>query len=171
MSLIQIDKATITSATANANLTGITDNSAYMLTISNFVSDSSSGGHTIMRVLNGGSPDTNSIYAAAEHNIRSDTSYSAGSRTTTSFWYISHQLSTTTQSQHNSIIYLYNFYDSNEYSYIVNQPVDWRSTSHLFSRTGAAYHQANQSNNGVRIQKDYGNILKAEITLYKITGA
>jgi len=171
MSLVQVDKATITSATANADLTGITDNSAYMLTISNFVSDASSGGHAVLRVLNGGSPDTTSNYDAAEHNIRTDASYTTASRTNTSFWYISHQLSTTTQSQHNSIIYLYNFYDSNEYSYIVNQPVDWRSTSHLFSRTGAAYHTVNQSNNGVRVQTDYGNILKAEITLYKITGA
>ena len=171
MSLVQVDKATITSATANADLTGITDNSAYMLTISNFVSDSSSGAHALMRVLSGGSPDTTSNYDAAEHNIRSDTAYNAGSRTNNSFWYISHQLSTTTQSQHNAIIYLYNFYDSNEYSYIVNQPVDWRSTNHIFSRTGSAYHTVNQSNNGVRIQKDSGNILKAEITLYKITGA
>jgi hypothetical protein len=100
--------------------------------------------------------------------ITDDSVYNVGSRDNQSFWYISHNISTTTQSQHNTIIYLYDFNDSNQNSYIVNLPSDWRSSSALFGRVGSAVHKVDQSNNGVRIQLDSGNMLSAEITLYKV---
>ena len=157
MSYIQIAKSDITSSTANVDITGITDDSVYMLSIRNLTSDGSST-HAIMRVLNSGSPDTTSNYSGAEMNLRSDTGHNVGSRDNQSFWYISH----------NSIIYLYDFNDSNQNSYIVNLPSDWRSSSALFGRVGSAVHKVDQSNNGVRIQLDSGNMLSAEITLYKV---
>lgn len=167
MSYVQIAKSDITSSTANVDITGITDDSVYMLSIRNLTSSGSST-HAIMRVLNSGSPDTTSNYSAAEMNLRSDTGHNVGSRDNQTFWYISHNISTTTQSQHNTIIYLYDFNDSNQNSYIVNLPSDWRSSSALFARVGSAVHKVDQSNNGVRIQLDSGNILSAEITLYKV---
>tara|TARA_Y100000114_G_scaffold8570_1_gene6761 strand:- start:616 stop:1128 length:513 start_codon:yes stop_codon:yes gene_type:complete len=168
MSYVQISKSTITSPTANVDITGITDTNIYMLSIRNLTSDNSSGGHAIMRVLDGGTPDTNSIYSQAEYNIRSDTTHSIGSRDNQTYWFISHLLSTTTQSQHNTIIFLYDFHVSDQNSYIVNLPSDWRSSAALFSRLGSSVHKADQSNNGVRIQMDNGNINTAEITLYKV---
>ncbi len=170
MGLVQVATETVTSAVASVTLTGIDSDDVYMLTVNNAKSSSTSASHLSLRVTVGGTADSTSNYDMANKNLRADTTFTNESTTNLDNYDFANQLTTTAQSQNNSILYLYNFNNASEYSFGTNEAVDWRFNSALFGRQGGFVNTVNQSCDGVLIYSEVTstNLTAGTFTLYRV---
>ena len=169
--LIQVATNTVTSATANVTLTGISDDSVYMLAVSNCIPTTASDGQ--LRVTKGGTAQSDIEYDFAFKGLRTDTTFSNLSSTGSSKWTYPIGWSTRTTAQEagvsgNAIIYLYNFNSSSEYSFITVETATKYSGGTLGVQ-GGGVHTVASASDGVNFQWSSGNIdVGAVFTLYRV---
>ena len=167
-SLIKIDEEIVTSAVASVSLLGIDSTyDVYMVKINNAELDSATQQSMSIRVTVSGTPDTSSNYDYAMKNLRTASAFVNENSTNNTLYTFANQLSTTSQSQTNAILYLFNFNNSSEYSFATSEAVDLRYNSELFGRQGGFVNTVAQSCDGVNIFCASGaNIDSGTFTLY-----
>ena len=168
MGLVQVDTETVTSAVASVTLTTINTDDVYMVAMHN-VAPVTDNVYLKGRVTTGGTADSDSQYDRATKTLRANTSFGNGAEQNASEWYIQENTNGTgTQEVCNGIIYLYNFNNSSEYSFITVEmsSVD-ASTNHNGSQ-GSRVHTVDEANDGINFFFSSGNIASGTFTLYKV---
>lgn len=164
--LVQVSTTTITTPTASFNLGGIDDNSVYMLAINN-ANVQSQNADIFMRVGTSSSADTTGNYDYAAKTL-----YTGGflnnSATNQGYWsnvFINMQ---STLGNGNAIMYLYNFYDSNEYSFVTFDNVHfYTGGTHIYGVQGGGIHTVASSQTDVYLGYG-GNITSGTFSLFKV---
>lgn len=167
-SLIKIDEEIVTSAVASVTLTGIDSTyDVYMLKVNNAELDSATQQSLSIRVTVSGSADTTANYDYAMKNLRTASAFLNENLTNATSYPFGNRINTTSQTQTNAILYLFNFNNLSEYSFVTNEVVDFRYNSELFGRQGGFVHTVAQSCDGVNIFcGDGANIDNGTFTLY-----
>ena len=166
-SLIKIDEEIVTSAVASVTLTGIDSTyDVYMVKFNNVTLDISGSGFYV-RVTTSGVADSDSEYDIAYKQLRSNTSFGNTSTTNSTLWDLTVQYVATGVSN-NGILYLYNFNNSSEYSYITNETAFfWSGTNHLTGNQGGGVHTVAEANDGIAFITDGGrNYESGTFTLF-----
>ena len=164
--LVQVATNTVTSAVASVTLTGIDSDDVYMVAINNFVSVND--GTTLRaKVTVSGTPQTVSNYSRANKVLKANTSFSNDATTQAAF-YLANAIGSDTNEQTNLIMYLYNFNNSSEYSFITNEVAFITSSGNLQGRQGGAVYTVAEANDGLHFFAGTGNIESGTFTLYKV---
>ena len=116
MGLLQVATSTVTSATANVTLTGIDDDSVYMLVVNNFV-PSTDAQDMKLQVVQGGVVNSSSNYNIGAKLFRTDTSYNNDGATNQTEYDCSTAIGNDTGECANWIFYIYNANSSSEFKY------------------------------------------------------
>tara|TARA_A100001201_G_C4031135_1_gene183646 strand:+ start:338 stop:844 length:507 start_codon:yes stop_codon:yes gene_type:complete len=167
MGLLQVATNTVTSAVASVTLTGIdTEDCVYMVTVNNFVSVND--GTTLRaKVTVSGTEQTTSNYQRANKALNASASFSNDSNTQAAF-YLANAIGSAANEQTNLILYLYNFYKSDEFSFISNEVAGINSSGQLHGRQGGAAYKVAEAHDGLHFFAGTGNIESGTFTLYKV---
>ena len=171
MNLTQVSKQILTSTTQNITLTGISDNSVYMVVLNN-VHVGSNGGICDMRPTTSGTKDTTNNHAISWTLVRSNNSYQNFGNTPQDMWRFTDGMSVAPNSL-NAIAYLYNWYDANEYSYVTIQPAYSYDTENVRGHIQSGVKKETTSHDGVHIETNQtgggGFQVGSQFVLYKVT--
>ena len=169
MGLLQVATNTVTSGVSSVVLTGIDDDSVYMVTINN-VQPVTDNKNLQMRVTKSGTAQSDSQYDTAGKNIRANTSFgnSTGSNATSVTFAFS--LGNTTNETANAILYLYNFANASEYSFISAESCFLDLTPNLIGFQGGYAHTVASASDGVSFEMESAVNMNtgATFTLYKV---
>ena len=167
-SLIQVDTETVTSNVSSVSLTGISTDDVYMIACSNIFFDSNDD--MKIRFTVSGSADTSSNYDYAHRAMYNNaTMGNTGAENQSS---LDTNQSTGTSGTHpiNLIMYLFNFNNSSEYSFVTYENAH-RATSNVrigFFAGGGVLTEA-QTTDGVHFFLGSGNnFANGTFTLYKL---
>ena len=165
-SLIKIDEEIVTSAVASVTLTGIDSTyDVYMVKLNNF-SSVTTGATPRVRVTKSSSADTTGNYDYAAKQLRTDTTFGNNSNTNQTSWDILNALSSATGNIANGILYLFNFNNASEYSFVTME-ITQRSNEGLHrGKQGGAVHTVASASDGIEFSMSSGNIASGTFTLY-----
>ena len=166
MGLLQVATNTVTSAVSSVVLTGIDDDSVYMVAFNNVVGATNNVGLQI-QLTKSGTAQSDSNYDFAYKNFRTDTTYSNSSATNNTAVSLGNTGTSTSESSQ-GIIYLYNFNSSSEYSFFTNETCHFNATPFLTGAQGGIVHTVASASNGVNFKMSSGNIDSGTFTLYKV---
>jgi len=166
--LVQVATNTVTSAVSSVTLTGISDDSVYMLAINNVLPTTDTS-NLKMRLTVSGTPDTTANYDRAGKILRTSTTFinsSATNETAIPFG----QLGTAGSESFSAIFYLYNFNNASEYSFATNETVLRQNTAELLGAMGGFVNTVSQSCDGVHfyINEASRTLASGTFTLYRV---
>ena len=171
--LVQVATETVTSSTNTVTLTGINTDDVYMVAISGATCDNNAV--MSMRVTVSGSADTTSNYDRASKGMQSGEAFINNSATNQTYSQVqTTRLQNGTGLGANAILYLYNFNNSSEYSFVTNETSTWREASavaqQLSGESGGFVHTVAQACDGLIFYMDLGtdNFTGGTFTLYKV---
>ena len=166
-SLIKIDEFTVSSAVASVILGGGSSGSSglntsidstydvYMVKFNN-VTLNISGSGLYTRVTTSGTADSDSEYDIAYKQLRAGGSFANTTNTNGNLWDLTTQYVATGVSA-NGILYLYNFNNSSEYSFITLETAFfWSGTNQLTGNQGGGVHTVGEINDGISFLSDSG---------------
>jgi hypothetical protein len=164
-SLIKIDEEIVSSAVASVTLTGIDSTyDVYMVRYNNMQNDTDAQQFRI-RVTKSGTADTTANYDWAFKKLDATTTFGNRTGTNQTYWE-TEQLGTSTQEQNNGILYLFNFPNASEYSFITVEESTFNTAQQLTGRTGGAVHTVASASDGIQFLMQSGNIDGGTFTLY-----
>jgi hypothetical protein len=166
--LVQVATNTVTSAVASVTLTGIDSDDVYMVACNNIFFDTNDDMR--IRFTVSGSADTSSNYDYAHKAMYSNVTFGNTAITNQSNLDTNQSTGTSSDFQINTIMYLYNFNNSSEYSFVTYENAH-RNTSQ--SRTalfaGGGVLTVAQATDGVHFYLNSGNnFANGTFTLYKV---
>jgi len=166
-SLIQVATNTVSGTSTNSiDLVGTTTDDVYMVAITN--ASTTSDGQIRTRVLVSSSADTSSEYDQASKALIANASFSDDSQANADHWRFMFTGNQTNETQ-SAILYLYNFNNSSEYSFVTNEVSSWTNTPRLYGLQGGAVQTEAQSCNGIQFYASSGNLSDgSQFTLYKV---
>jgi hypothetical protein len=168
MGLKQVATNTVTSAVANVTLTGIDSDDVYMVAFSN-VAPATDGEKLRIRFTVSGSPDSSSNYDKATKKLRTDTTFSDISSLNQDHLRISSSgIGTGTSETDNGILYLYNFNNSSEFSFVTIEESMLSNTAGLRGDMGGAVLTVAQACDGLQFLMSSGNLASGTFTLFKV---
>ena len=167
MGLLQVATNTVSSAVASVTLTGIDSDDVYMVAINNVV-PSNDTQLVQVRVTESGTANTTSNYDYAFKQMKGHASFSDGASTNISYWGIFSYTGTGANESTNGLMYLYNFNNSSEYSFITVEESTRTNAGKLQANAGGGVFTSASSCNGVNISFQSGNIVSGTFTLYKV---
>lgn len=167
-SLIKIDEEIVSSGVASVSLTGIDSTyDVYMVAFSNIFA--SANDDMQIRVTTSGTADSDSEYDWASKDLKTSGSFGNSYATNQNNIDFSAGIGTSGTNSHNGILYLFNFNNSSEYSFITHENVTTRddSSDELFGFQGGAVHTVAETNDGVQFFLTGGNnIASGRFSLY-----
>ena len=164
-SLIKIAETTVSSAVSSVTLTGIDSTyDVYMVAYNNMQNDTDAQYFRI-RVTKSGTADTTANYDQAYKKLDSTTTFGNRYNTNQTYWE-TEQLGTSTQEQNNGILYLFNFSNASEYSFITVEESTFNTAQQLTGRQGGAVHTVASASDGIQFLMQSGNIDGGTFTLY-----
>ena len=173
MNLRQVSKTIITAGNESrfCTLTGINSNNVYMVALNN-VHVGANGGICDMQPTTGGSADTTNNISISWTLVRANNSYQNFGNATQDIWRYTDGMSIAPNSL-NAIAFLYNFYDSNEYSYVTIQPAYSYDGEGVRAHIQAGVKREQTSHNGVVINTNQsgggGYQAGSQFVLYEVT--
>ena len=166
-SLVLVQETTVSSSTASVTLTGIDSTYDVYKVVLNKVSVDTDNSHLRFRVTVSGSPDTTSNYDIAVVKLRTDTSFSDTASQNENYGRGSASSNGTGISENSElIIYLFNFANANEYSFLTYEEVQLTYHPTLFGSQGGAVHTVAQACDGIQFYHNNGNINGGTFKLY-----
>jgi hypothetical protein len=167
-SLVLISEATAsTSATVTLGTTDW-DNSydVYMVTFNN-VLPATDGVHLDVRFTKttDNSIDSSSNYARAVKIVKANASFGTGTSTTADTFYLDY-MGTAGNEQANGVLYLFNFNNASEYSFITCETAGRDEVGNARSYVGGGMLKVAQATNGVSFHASSGNIASGNFKLY-----
>ena len=166
-SLVLVQETTVSSSTASVTLTGIDSTYDVYKVVLNKVSVDTDNSHLRFRVTVSGSPDTTSNYDKAVVKLRTDTSFSDTASQNENYGRGSASSNGTGTSENSElIIYLFNFANANEYSFLTYEEVQLTYHPTLFGSQGGAVHTVAQACDGIQFFHHNGDINGGTFSLY-----
>ena len=169
MGLVQVNKAVGDASSSLLTVTGISDNSVYMVAFHS-LSNSQNNDPIKGRVTTGGTPDSDSEYDRALVNFSTIAGVQANRyHTNGDHWQVVENADDDFGGAQ-GILYLYNFNNSSEYSFYSQETVGTVSNQQS-GQSGGGVHTVNEANDGFSIYSSGGYNFKAGATLvlYKVT--
>ena len=168
-SLVQVSTNTLTSASATASVTGISDNSVYCVTYLNF-QGTTDHKYPNARFTVGGTAQTQSTYNWAGRKFKSyssfQNSYGIGQ---TEMRIADENIGTATEELGHGIMYIYRAYDDSQSTFLSQKNVFRDSGGNLMNIFGGFNYTTNNSVDGISFHMESGNIdAGAVFTLYKV---
>ena len=164
-SLIKIQETIVSSAVSSVSLVGIDSTyDVYMLKMNKATLDTV-GSTIFFRVTTSGTADRDSEYDRAYKVLRTSTSFANVSSTNLTSWAYN-TLGTATSEIGNCIMYLFNFNNSSEYSFMTLETAELTNSAELQGIAGGGVHTVAETNDGINIFVDSGNIDSGTFTLY-----
>jgi len=164
-SLIKIDEEIVTSAVASVSLVGIDSTyDVYMVKYNNMQNDTDAQQFRI-RVTKSGTADTTANYDWAFKKLDATTTFGNRTGTNQTYWE-TEQLGTSTQEQNNGVLYLFNFNNASEYSFITVEESTFNTAQQLTGRQGGAVHTVASASDGIQFLMQGGNIDNGQFVLY-----
>ena len=120
-----------------------------------------------IRVTTSGSADTTSNYDRADKQLISNTTFANSSNSNQDSWVNSVE-GTGTGEANNGVLYLFNFNNSSEYSFMTRETTQWDNNPRLLSRSGGGVHTVAQACDGLQFFVTSGNIDSGTFKLYGI---
>ena len=164
-SLVLIDSATASNS-STVSLGGSDWDSSYdvyMVIYDKIICDTDQKNFQI-RVLKSSSADTTSNYDQAYKKLDSTTSFPTRQNENQAYW-STEELGTSTQVQNNGVLYLFNFNNGSEYSFITLEESSFNSLSQSTGRQGGGVHTVASASNGIQFFMASGNIASGEFKL------
>ena len=167
MSMIQVNKAEITSSTSYVDLQGIYDYNPYLLVITGleYVSNSFS---RLQLIAQGGSVYTSSNYNWSYSYFRSDTFNAFGQSSGNNAFDIGSTSSSGNSYNANMVVYLHNMLDFNLYPTIYNRHAHRQDNASGRGLNCYGMIRVNGSFDGIRFFGNSSNFDRATLSLYRI---
>lgn len=166
MGLLQVATSTVTSSTANVTLTGVDDDSVYLLTVDNLATQSDA--QLRLQFTVSGSADTSSNYDEAHKYLISNGSFSTFTRTNQTEITLTATVQNSVSGNAGLLCYLYNLNNSSEFSLATVESSFYASTNNARGFAGGGTLTVAQSCDGVNLLMNTGNITGGTFTLYKV---
>ena len=165
-SLIKIDEQIFTSGNA-VTVTGIDSTyDVYMITGHN-IQNTTDGEDLFARVTASGTPQTTANYDAAYKLLRNDTTFGNVADSGFTYFRLFDGLGNATGEAGNFTMYLFNFNNSSEFSFITLESVYMHLTISNVGRQGGAVYKVAEAHNGVQFfLENSDNFTSATFTLY-----
>ena len=164
--LIQVNTATVTVATPSVTLTGIDSDDVYMVAVNNSTSSVDVCNYNI-RFTTSGTPDTTSNYDFARFGLDASATFEKTGIQNSAQPTLGNG-GTGTSEQMNWIIYLFNFNNASEYSFMTFESTGLERTPKLKAFQGGMVHTVAQACDGIQFFYSSGNITGGTFTLYKV---
>ena len=163
--LVQVATNTVTSPVASVTLTGIDSTyDVYMVAISNL--EFSTASLLRAQVTTSGTPDTTSNYDFAQEYMKADSAFGTNVNTNTTVWDIIATAKGTVYG-HSANLYLFNFNNASEYSFVTIEGVGYHNTGNsVRGLIGGGVHTVAQSCDGIHFLNSAGNFNAGNFTLY-----
>ena len=164
--LVQVATNTVTSAVASVSLTGIDDDSVYLFTWVG-VTCASDVNQNQIRITKSGTAQSDSEYDFASKQLFASTSFvDNGQVNQTSF--IDLYIGNNTGEMANGLMYLYNFNNSSEFSFVTREQVSLSHVAQTQGVMGGGVHTVASASDGVNYFMASGNLTGGTFTLYKV---
>jgi len=168
-SLIKIDEEIVTSAVASVTLgTSNWDSSydVYMVKFNKVLPDTD-GAYLNVRFTktSDNSVDSSANYDRAVKLLKANTSFSNTTSTNATAFFLDY-MGTAGNEQNNGILYLFNFNNASEYSFLTCETTERSNSGDLRSYTGGGVLTVAQATNGISFFPDSGNFDNGTFTLY-----
>jgi len=169
MGLLQVATNTVTSGVSSVVLTGIDDDSVYLVTINN-VQPVTDNKNLQMRVTKSGTAQSDSEYDTAGKNLKASGSFGNSSGTNATSVTFAFSLGNATNETANAILYLYNFANASEFSFITAESCFLDKTPSLIGFQGGYVHTVASASDGVSFEMESSVNINtgAKFTLYKV---
>ena len=157
-SLILVDQEIISSPVSTVTLTGINSTfDVYRLEFSNVFA--SADDDVQIRVTTGGTADDDSQYDIASKDLKTSGAFGNTSGTDETKWDFSAGIGTSGTNSQNGNMYLFNFNNSSEYSFVTMENVTTRTdaSDELFGFQGGGVHTVAEANDGIHFFLAGGN--------------
>ena len=168
--LVQVATNTVSSAVSSVTLTGIDTNDVYMLAISN-LTPSTINADMKLRVTESGSASADSDYDRGAKMLRTDTTYSNLADANADGFLLSGSLNNTNGKGFNCIVYIFNAYDSSEYTYTTHESLYMSEDlgTLLGLQGGGVYTQTTEVDGvGITMVGPTSDIQSGTLTLYRV---
>lgn len=167
MSLVQVNKVTLSSQATTMDITGIDSDDVYLLTINNIKAENGNA-RLELRVLESGTANTTANYDKADTFIASSGESDNSLQNQTTMNIFGNQ---PTSNYTGGIVYIYNANNSSEYTFFSFEQTGWDNGNIVGGRQGGGVFTSASQVNGVRIL--FGNVTSdimsgATMTLYKV---
>ena len=170
MSFTLVQSTAVSSAVSTVTLTGINTDDVYICAWNNVFCDANDD--VSIRVTTSGTGDSDSEYDYASKDLKEGASYgNTNNRTNKTHFDLSAGIGTSGTNSDNGIMYLFNFNDSSEYSFVTYENVTFRddSADTLFGFQGGGVHTVAEANDGIHFFLDGGNnFVSGTFSLYKV---
>ena len=152
-SLIKIDEEIVTSAVASVTLTGIDSTYDVYMVKANNVSTTDDNSSIRLRVTtSGGGAQSTSNYDFAYKVLKSDAAFENKSDTDEDNMHLFYAgISNVAAENWNAIMYLFNFNNASEYSFITTEVSALQYTGAMDAIQGAGVYTVTEAHNGVQI--------------------
>ena len=175
-SLVKIDEVNITSDVASFDLGGANWDSSYNVykVVLTGIESADTGANRYLygRVLTSNTVQTDANYDGANKGLWSGGTAQNNSYENGTFWYIStsamNGVETAGKESLNSILYLFNFNSSSEFSFITEENSTVNGDGQLYGGQGGAVKTTAEANNGMQFLFSGGNIRTGNAKLYGI---
>ena len=167
-SLVEIQKITLSSPTASAVLTGVdTTYDVYMVRYSN-VQPVTDNKNMIFHITKSGSADTTANYDHAYNSFDSTSAFGNSTGTNASSATFAWSQGNGTGEKASGILYLFNFANASEYSFLTVTSEWIDATPDFFGAVGQLTHTVASASDGVSFTMESGVNINtgAEFTLY-----
>ena len=152
-SLIKIDEEIVSSAVSSVSLVGIDSTYDVYMVKANNVSTTDDNSSIRLRVTtSGGGAQSTSNYDFAYKVLKSDASFENKSETNQDNMHLFYAGISNVQAENfNAIMYLFNFNNSSEYSFVTTEVSALQYTGHLDGIQGGGVYTVGEVHNGVQI--------------------
>ena len=164
-SLVKIDEEIVSSATASVTLTGIDSTYDVYMFVTNNVHSANDGVNPFLRFTASGTEDSSANYDYSFENLRTDTSYGNEIETNENEINLDN-LGNATGEAFNCVIYLFNFNNSRQYSFMTLEGANINSGGVFKGRQGGAVLTVAQATDGVKFFMSSGDIDSGTFKLY-----
>ena len=164
--LVQVATNTISSAVSSVTLTGIDDDSVYLFTWVG-VTCASDVNQNQIRITKSGTAQSDSEYDFASKQLFASTSFvDNGQVNQTSF--IDLYIGNNTGEMANGLMYLYNFNNSSEFSFVTREQVSLSHVAQTQGVMGGGVHTVASASDGVNYFMASGNLTGGTFSLFKL---
>ena len=169
--LVQVATNTVTSAVSSVTLEGINDDSVYMVATNNVTHSHTGGATTNIRITKDvagtTTPITSANYQRALKELRADQSFNNFTSVNATSMF-AEDVGDLSSEQGNNIMYLYNFNNASEFSFIIYEGLALNADANLRGRSGGFSLNIAEAHNGIQIFFSSGNVETGTFTLYKV---
>ena len=164
--LVQVSTNTVTSVVSSVTLTGINDDSVYLFTWVG-VTCASDVNQNQIRITKSGTAQSDSEYDFASKQLFASTSFVDNAQVNQTSFLDLYQGNNTGEMA-NGLMYLYNFNNSSEFSFVTREQVSLSFVPQLQGVMGGGVHTVASASDGVNYFMASGNLTGGTFTLYKV---